>query len=186
MEPRMARMRGVRAPHRRTAHTAHPPIRGCAAGCAVGGANPAPPAHRSPPRPGGGVVRQQRRAATAAQERTVPHACRPPVTLSNENALSRFRACPDPHPPASGPQRATHGPASDREPNHPAPASRCPRARWSAPAGPAPSASTSPARSSPRRRPCSRLARRGRGASGADLVDVGRPGRALPESSPTR
>jgi hypothetical protein len=28
MEPRMARMRGVRAPHRRTAHTAHPPIRG--------------------------------------------------------------------------------------------------------------------------------------------------------------
>jgi hypothetical protein len=29
-------------------------------------------------------------------------------------------------------------------------------------------------------------ARRGWGASGADLVDVGRPGRALPESSPTR
>ena len=35
-------MRGVRAPHRRTAHTAHPPVRGCGVGCAVGGANPAP------------------------------------------------------------------------------------------------------------------------------------------------
>jgi hypothetical protein len=54
MEPRRARMRGVRAPHRRTAHTAHPPIRGCAAGCAVGGANPAPQAHRWQPSGGGG------------------------------------------------------------------------------------------------------------------------------------
>jgi hypothetical protein len=53
-QPRRPRMRGVRAPHRRTAHTAHPPIRGCAAGCAVGGANPGPPAHRSPLLPGGG------------------------------------------------------------------------------------------------------------------------------------
>jgi hypothetical protein len=32
------------------------------------------------------------------------------VTLSNENALSRFRAWPDPLPPACGPQRAAHGP----------------------------------------------------------------------------
>jgi hypothetical protein len=53
-EPRRARMRGVRAPHRRTAHTAHPPVRGCGVGCAVGGANPAPPAHRWSPSGGGG------------------------------------------------------------------------------------------------------------------------------------
>jgi hypothetical protein len=52
MEPRMARMRGVRAPHRRTAHTAHPPIGGCAAGCAVGGANPS--ARRTGGHPGAG------------------------------------------------------------------------------------------------------------------------------------
>jgi hypothetical protein len=75
MEPRMARMRGVRAPHRRTAHTAHPPIRGCAAGCAVGGANPASPAHRWSPAGGGGVVRQSRRAATAPKDRSFPHTC---------------------------------------------------------------------------------------------------------------
>jgi hypothetical protein len=42
MEPRRVRMRGGRAPHRRTAHTAHPPVRGCGVGCAVGGANPTP------------------------------------------------------------------------------------------------------------------------------------------------
>jgi hypothetical protein len=39
----------------------------------------------------------------------------PAVTLSNENALSRFRACPPPAPP-SGPQRAPDGqqkPASE-------------------------------------------------------------------------
>jgi hypothetical protein len=40
-EPRTARMRGVRAPYRRTAHPA-PPDRGCAAGCAVGGPTPRP------------------------------------------------------------------------------------------------------------------------------------------------
>jgi hypothetical protein len=54
MEPRMARMRGVRAPHRRTAHTAHPPVRGCAVGCAVGGATLGPPAQRCPASGGGG------------------------------------------------------------------------------------------------------------------------------------
>jgi hypothetical protein len=53
-EPRRPRMRGVRAPHRRTAHTAHPPVRGCGVVCAVGGANPTSPAHRSAPVPGGG------------------------------------------------------------------------------------------------------------------------------------
>jgi hypothetical protein len=110
MEPRRARMRGVRAPHRRTAHTAHPPIRGCAAGCAVGGANPAPPAHRWSPSAGEGVVRRQRRAATAPQDRTILPTCWPAVTLSNENALSRSWACPDPPPPACGPEWATHGP----------------------------------------------------------------------------
>jgi len=31
------------------------------------------------------------------------------VTLSNENALSRFRASPDAHPPACGPERAAQG-----------------------------------------------------------------------------
>jgi hypothetical protein len=31
------------------------------------------------------------------------------VTLSNENGLSRFPACPGPHPAPSGPQRAAHG-----------------------------------------------------------------------------
>jgi hypothetical protein len=31
------------------------------------------------------------------------------VTLSNENGLSRFRACPGLCPTSSGPQRATHG-----------------------------------------------------------------------------
>ena len=57
MEPRMARMRGVRAPHRRTAHTAHPPIRGCGVGCAVGGASLAAPVPPSSPASGGRVVR---------------------------------------------------------------------------------------------------------------------------------
>jgi hypothetical protein len=46
---------------------------------------------------------QRRRAAPS------PEACWPAVTLSNENALSRFRAYRDPHPPPSGPQRAAHG-----------------------------------------------------------------------------
>ena len=110
MKPRMARMRGVRAPHRRTAHTAHPPIRGCAAGCAVGGANPAPTAHRRSPLGGGwsadnGEPRQRRRTAPSLQ------AFRPAVTLSKENALSRFRASPDPHAPACRPERAAQGPA---------------------------------------------------------------------------
>jgi hypothetical protein len=36
----------------------------------------------------------------------------PAVTLSNENALSRFRACPDPQPLACGSQRAGHGPGN--------------------------------------------------------------------------
>jgi hypothetical protein len=59
MEPRRARMRGVRAPHRRTAHTAHPPVRGCAVGCAVGGATLG--RRRSgAPHPVGRVVRYQR------------------------------------------------------------------------------------------------------------------------------
>jgi hypothetical protein len=31
------------------------------------------------------------------------------VTLSNENGLSRFRACPGPRPRYCGPQRAAHG-----------------------------------------------------------------------------
>jgi hypothetical protein len=95
MEPCMARMRGVRAPYRRTAHTAHPPIRGCAVGCAVGGANLAPTAHR-PAGGGGGVVRHQRRAAAAVQDRTIPHAC---------TRLSRY---PTRTPPAGSGHVHTH------------------------------------------------------------------------------
>jgi hypothetical protein len=34
---------------------------------------------------------------------------RPAVTLSIENGLSRFRACPGPRPTSYEPQRATHG-----------------------------------------------------------------------------
>jgi hypothetical protein len=41
------------------------------------------------------------------------------VTLSNENALSRFRACPDPLPPACGPQRAAHGPGQGSQSEFP-------------------------------------------------------------------
>jgi hypothetical protein len=114
MEPRMARMRGVRAPHRRTAHTAHPPIRGCGVGCAVGGASLEPRCpRRHPPRGEGwsansGELQQRRRT------RTIPPCLLGVVTLSNENALSRFRAPPHPHPPASGPQR---GPTADRRPS---------------------------------------------------------------------
>jgi Phage integrase, N-terminal SAM-like domain len=33
----------------------------------------------------------------------------PPVTLSNENAPSRFRPPPHPHPPPFAPQQAAHG-----------------------------------------------------------------------------
>ena len=79
------------------------PYWGCAAGCPVGGASLAPPAHRWSPSAGGGVVRlngesQQRR-------RTAPslRACWPAVTLSNENALSRFQAYRDPDPLPAGP-----------------------------------------------------------------------------------
>jgi hypothetical protein len=59
-EPRPASMRGVRAPHRRTAHTAHPPVRGCGVGCAVGGATSRRRRTGDHPPVGGGVVREQR------------------------------------------------------------------------------------------------------------------------------
>jgi hypothetical protein len=98
-EPRMARMRGVRAPHRRTAHTAHLSIRGCA----VGGANPAPPAHRLPPLGWGRVVRLPRRVAIAPQDRTIPP-CLPGLhVIQRERPLAASRHVPDPQPPASGP-----------------------------------------------------------------------------------
>ena len=67
-----------------------------------------PTAPRSPEAPGGRVVRCRRRAGSPPKDRTAL-TCRP-VTLSNENAPSRFRACPHPHPPACGPQRAAYGP----------------------------------------------------------------------------
>jgi hypothetical protein len=111
MGPRMARMRGVRAPHRRTAHTAHPPIRGCAAGCAVGGANPGPLAPQWLPSGGeGGPPPTASPVAAAATAPPLPTHGRA-VTLSDENALSRFRASPDSHRRACGPERAAQGPA---------------------------------------------------------------------------
>jgi hypothetical protein len=111
MEPRRARMRGVRAPHRRTAHTAHPPIRGCAAGCAVGGANPAPR------RTGWVALGWGRGGPLTAASRdsgTGPHRPYPPP-LRGCHVIQRerpqpFPACPDPHPPVCGPQRAADGP----------------------------------------------------------------------------
>ena len=45
------------------------------------------------------------------------------VTLSNENGLSRFWACPGPRPTSSGPQRAAH--------DRPAPTSLLSTACWS-------------------------------------------------------
>ena len=56
------------------------------------------------------MVRNQPRVPSSVRLR---HHLRPctvrAVTLSNENALSRFRAPPHPHPPPSAPQRAAHG-----------------------------------------------------------------------------
>jgi hypothetical protein len=43
------------------------------------------------------------------------------VTLSNENGLSRFRACPGPRPTSSGPQRGA--PTAGRQPTLPLPSS---------------------------------------------------------------
>ena len=40
--------------------------------------------------------------ATAPQDRITPSRLPGTVTLSNENALSRFRACPDPHRASAG------------------------------------------------------------------------------------
>ena len=74
-------MRGVRAPHRRTAHTAHPPVRGCGVGCAVGGANLAATAHRSPAPPGEGW--SANRGEPPPRRRTAPL---PPSCLG----LSRY------------------------------------------------------------------------------------------------
>jgi hypothetical protein len=118
MEPRMVRMRGVRAPtvEPRTPRT---PYKGCAAGYAVGGASLAPPAHRWPPPGGGGWSAtsgkpQQRR-------RTQPS---PPSLLG----LSRY---PTRTPPAAPGHLDTHtrrpagrnGPPTGRADGH---QGRCP------------------------------------------------------------
>jgi hypothetical protein len=67
-------------------------MRGCAAGCAVGGANIAPPAHPSPPAPGrGGPPPTASRDSAAVSHH--PPCLAGAVTLSDENARSRFRAC---------------------------------------------------------------------------------------------
>jgi hypothetical protein len=106
MEPRMARMRGVRAPHRRTAHTAHPPVRGCAVGCAVGGATLGPPAQRCPASGGGGWSAtngepQQRRRTT----------CSCPLTWGC-HVIRRER--PQPFPGTSTPTPAALRPPAGR------------------------------------------------------------------------
>jgi hypothetical protein len=107
MEPRSVRMRGGRAPHRRTAHTAHPHI-------GVRGRRGQPHAPGAPvghPRAGEGWSAD--RGEPRPRHRTAPslQACWLAVTLSNENAPTRFPASLHPHPPACGPQRAAQGPA---------------------------------------------------------------------------
>ena len=72
-------------------------------------ANVAPPAHPSTPDPGEGWSANN---GESPQRPGPHHPCHSheAVTLSNENALSRFRACSSPLSPACGPQRAAHGP----------------------------------------------------------------------------
>jgi hypothetical protein len=94
-------------------------MRGCAAGCAVGGANIAPPAHPSPPAPGrGGPPPTASRDSAAVSHH--PPCLAGAVTLSDENARSRFRACVQPAPaglrPAAGRSRARPG-VSERMPS---------------------------------------------------------------------
>jgi hypothetical protein len=80
-------------------------------GCAVGGANPAPPAHQLPPGVGegwsatNGERRQRRRTAPSLPARRLA------VTLSNENARSRFRAYSRPATAGLRAVAATLGPA---------------------------------------------------------------------------
>jgi hypothetical protein len=104
MKPRRARMRGVRPPPSNRA----PPDKGVRCGVRGWRGQPGGPGAPVASQGGGGVVRLQQRPTAAPQDRTSPHACRA-VTLSNEKALSRFRACPDPHPPVCGPQWVAHG-----------------------------------------------------------------------------
>jgi hypothetical protein len=106
-----AHARCARPPPSNRAHRA-PPIRGCAAGCAVGGATPRPGAPVATLRWGRGgplaAVSRKPRRRTAPSLKPALGA----VTLSNENALSRFRACPHPPRPLRGPERAIHCPRS--------------------------------------------------------------------------
>jgi hypothetical protein len=104
MEPRMARMRGVRAPHRRTAHTAHPPIRGCGVGCAVGGATPRSGRTGGHPPVGEGWPASSGEPQTEAQDRTVPQAC-----SKGCHVIQRER--PQPFPGMSSPAPAAPGAA---------------------------------------------------------------------------
>jgi hypothetical protein len=83
-------MRGVRAPHRRTAHTAHPPVRGCGVGCAVGGANLAPPAHPAPLGPPRGW------SAACGEPRQAPEDRTSPLALLGCHVIQRERPQPFP------------------------------------------------------------------------------------------
>jgi hypothetical protein len=136
-EPRMARMRGGRAPHRRTAHTAHPPIRGCAAGCAVGGANPELRAHRWSPSGGGGWSANSGEPGHRCGNGTTPaHAPStlsryptrtPPAAPGHVNTRTRRRTGP------SGPSMGRADGHPGARPPTPAPpthASGVPLARW--------------------------------------------------------
>ncbi len=90
-------MRGVRAPHRPTAHTAHPPIRGCAAGCAVGGPTP---------RPGAPVVaiRMGRGGPPTAASRDIATGPLHPSCFMGCHVIQR--ECPQPFPGRSIPAPA--------------------------------------------------------------------------------
>jgi hypothetical protein len=129
-------------PHRRTAHTAHPPTRGCAAGCAVGGANLAPPAHRSPPAGGGGGPPAAASYATAvATAPPSPSAHAPsPVSRYPTRTPAAVPGMSTPRPPPCGPQRAIHGPgrrSSGRMPVYAGPYAGHPRTPLAA-GGPVP------------------------------------------------
>jgi hypothetical protein len=104
-----AHARCARPPPSNRAHRA-PPYTGVRGGVRGRRGQPRAPGAPVAARPGEGWSADS--SESQQRRRTAPslRACRPAVTLSNENAPSRFRACSDPHPPTCGRQRAAHGP----------------------------------------------------------------------------
>jgi hypothetical protein len=151
--PASAGPRGVGCPPRgrtpRTPRTPRAPFRGAGSRAGSGGlaattaARPAgrrptlarfgggdgtaagPSAQRSRRPPGGRGGPLTRQAGPAPKDRTARTSRA--VTLSNENALSRFRVPSTPHPPPCGPQRAAHGRPRAGWSRWPQPASARPR-----------------------------------------------------------